>query len=150
MLESWNQNHYTNGMAPFLKIMGWQVAKVCFKAFCSYQTLQGAYAKGLLTDSQLFLLLIQLLDQQWFQTLDSLSQDLQLRYSSDININLTNAVNYTCIWICRYVYQSKHVQYRHCYCWGKPLFSNCCHRCCDSCMKLYWSGILVHWKGQLP
>lgn len=99
-------------MAPLLKIMGWQVAKVCFKPFCSFQSLQGACVKDLLTDSQLFLPLIQLLDQQWFCILDSLSQDLQLWYSSDININLTHAVNYTCIWICGYVYQSKHAQYR--------------------------------------
>lgn len=62
-------------MAPLLKVIGWQVAKVCFKQFCSYHSLQGAYTKDFLADSQLFLLLIQLLDQKGFQVLDSLSQD---------------------------------------------------------------------------
>lgn len=150
MLESQNQNHYTNGMALLLKIMGWQVAKVCLKPFCSYQSLQGAHVKGLLTDSQLFLLLIQLLDQQWFQILDSLSQDLQLWYSSDININLTNAVNYTCIWICRYVYQSKHVQYRDTTVVEGDLSSVSAVTDAVTALWNYWNGILVHWKGQLP
>lgn len=118
-----NQNHYTNCVALLLKIIGWQVAKVCFKQFCSYHSLQGAYAKGFLTDSQLFLLLIQLLDQQWFQILDSLSQDLQLWYSSDITLT------YKChklhlhmhLQICVSI-ETCTIQRHHC-CWGKPLSS---------------------------
>lgn len=113
------------------------------------QLLQGAYAKGFLTDGQLSPLLMQL----WITTGFRYRTACHKTCSCDAHLNQherTNAMNYSCICTYRYVYQPKHVQHRD----TTVVEGNLClpyllpqtlWQLCETLLKRH----LAHWKGQL-